>query len=59
MSDLLSSNANIIQKFIQLLLQLKEVVGSDESFLGFVEAITCKLHQLVVDEAEDSISQLL
>ncbi len=48
---------HIMKKLLQVLLQLKEVDRGDEALTGFGQAVSGQLHYLMVDEAEDSISQ--
>lgn len=47
---------HIMEQFLQILLQLKEVDRGDETLAGFGQAVSGQLSYLVVDEAEDSIS---
>lgn len=46
-----------MQEFLQVLLQLVEVDGGDESLAGFGQAVPGQLGDLVVDEAQDAIGQ--
>lgn len=45
-----------MKKLLQVLLQLKEVDGGNEALAGFGQAVSGQLSNLVVNEAEDSIS---
>lgn len=46
-----------MNQLIQILLQLKEVDRCDEALAGFGQAVSGQLCDLVMDEAEDSVSQ--
>lgn len=46
-----------MKELVQIFLQLKEVDGCDEAFVGFGQAVSGQLHDLVVDEAEDAVGQ--
>lgn len=46
-----------MKQLIQILLQFKEVDGGDETLLGFGQAVSGQLCNLVVDEAEDPVGQ--
>lgn len=48
---------HVIQKFLQVLLQLKKVDGCDETFSRFGQAVSGQLDDLVVDEAQDPVGQ--
>ncbi len=48
---------HVIQKFLQVLLQLKEVDGRDETLLRFGQAVSGQLDDLVVDKAQDPVGQ--
>lgn len=51
-----TSDMHLMQQFLQLLLQLHKVPGGDQAFLGLVQTVSGKLQQLVLDEAQHSIS---
>ncbi len=46
-----------MKKLLQVLLQLEEIDRRDEALAGFGQAISGQLGYLVVNEAEDSVSQ--
>lgn len=47
----------VLKKFFQILLQLKEVDGGDETLLVLGQTVSAQLNDLVVDEAQDSVCQ--
>lgn len=51
------THTHIVQQFVEVLLQLVEVDRGDEVISGFVQAVSGQLDDLVVDEAQDPISQ--
>lgn len=46
-----------MQEFLQVLLQLIEIDGGDETLAGFGQAVSGQLSDLVVDEAQDTVGQ--
>lgn len=50
-------NTHLVEQLLQFLLQLHEVPGGDQGFLGLVQTVSGKLHQLVLNESEHTISQ--
>lgn len=46
-----------MQQLVKILLQLQKVEGGDQAFLWLVQTVPGKLHQLVLDETQHSISQ--
>lgn len=50
-------NTHLVQQLLQLLLQLHKVPGGDQGFLGLVQTVSGKFHQLVLNESEHTISQ--
>lgn len=48
---------HLMQQLLQLLLQLHEVPGGDQAILGLVQAISGKLHQLVLNKAQHTVGQ--
>lgn len=56
-----STSANqvtyVLQQLLQILLELVEVAGGDEVLSAFLQAVSGQLYQLVVNEAQDPISQ--
>ncbi len=46
-----------MQQLLQVFLQLVEVDGGDDAFMRFGQAVSGQLCDLVVDEAEDPVSQ--
>ena len=49
--------AHVVQKLLQVLLELAEVHGGDEALAGLGQAVPGQLGDLVVDEAEDPVGQ--
>lgn len=47
----------VLQKLLQVLLQLIEVARRDEALAALLQAVPGQLYQLMVDEAEDPIGQ--
>lgn len=48
---------HLVKQLLQLLLQLSEVAGGNQAFLGLVQTVSEQLHQLVLDEAQHPVSQ--
>lgn len=46
-----------MQQLLQFLLQLQEVPGGDQAILGLVQAVSGKLHQLVLNKAQHTVGQ--
>lgn len=46
-----------MQQLLQFLLQLHEVTGGDQAILGLVQAVSGKLHQLVLNKSQHTVSQ--
>lgn len=46
-----------MQQLLQFLLQLHEVPGGDQAILGLVQAVSGKLHQLVLNKAQHTVGQ--
>lgn len=48
---------HLVKQLLQLLLQLGKVAGSNQAFLGLVQAVSNQLDQLVLDESQHPVSQ--